>query len=228
MATDAYGAAADHAGLSGLTVGDPHLQYTRTMWGLASARPAQPIREGTRYLATDTQDETISTGSAWISAAVVVHTHDYAATGHTHTQYADISVTSAWTQYTATVGGWSGGSLSVSSRYRLIGKTCIFAFQLNFSSAPTQSAGLTLSVPFAALSGSPSQTWAALKVYHPAAGGEVSGTLAYLGSAASQLTFRAPTSTGTHVVTALGTAAPYGVAISGPFDMFGTIVYETA
>lgn len=220
MATDAYGAAADHAGLSGLSVGDPHTQYTRTLWGLAADRPGQPVREGTRYLATDTQAESISTGSAWISAAVVVHTH---------TQYADISVTSAWTQYTVTVGGWSGGGLSVSSRYRLIGKTCIFAFQLGFSSAPTQSGTLTLSTPFAALSGgSPAQTWAAVKSYHPAAGGEVSGTLAYIATASSQITFRVPTSTSTHVVTTMGTGAPYGVAISGAFDIFGTIVYETA
>lgn len=100
MATDAYGAAADHAGLSGLTVGDPHTQYTRTLWGLAAARPGQPVREGTRYLATDTSVETVSTGSAWISTAVVVHTHDYAATAHTHAVGGD----AAWTSVTFNTG----------------------------------------------------------------------------------------------------------------------------
>lgn len=217
MATTSFGGAARHGELADLT-SDQHPQYALPSQGLAAARPA-PTRAGMRYLATDTGVESMSNGSAWF---------DLAPTSHTHTQYADIAVTSAWTQYTVTVGGWSGGSLSVSSRYRLIGKTCIFAFQLNFTSAPTQSGTLTLSIPFAALSGSPSQTWAAVKAYHPAAGGEVSGALAYIATGGSQITFRAPTSTSTHVVTTMGTGAPYGAAISGAFDMFGTIVYEVA
>lgn len=65
MAVDGYGSAADHAALSGLTVGDPHTQYALPLQGLASARPAQPVRAGTRYLATDTGVESMSDGGAW-------------------------------------------------------------------------------------------------------------------------------------------------------------------
>ena len=67
MAVDGFGAAADHAALSGLTVGDPHPQYTITLQGLAAARPAQPVKQGTRYVASDTAEESISTGSSWIT-----------------------------------------------------------------------------------------------------------------------------------------------------------------
>lgn len=79
MAVDGFGAAADHAGLSGLDVGDPHPQYAYTAQGLAAARPAQPVRAGVRYLATDTGVESMSDGSAWHDLAKGVHTHPYAA-----------------------------------------------------------------------------------------------------------------------------------------------------
>lgn len=65
MATDAYGAAADHGALSGLTTGDPHTQYTVFLQGTYAARPAQPYRQGARYYATDIHVEFISDGSAW-------------------------------------------------------------------------------------------------------------------------------------------------------------------
>lgn len=63
MATDSFGAAADHAGLSGLAVGDPHSQYTVTLQGTLANRPvATTQRAGTRYFAQDTKQEFISTG----------------------------------------------------------------------------------------------------------------------------------------------------------------------
>lgn len=74
MATDAYGAAADHAALTGLTVGDPHSQYTITLQGTAAARPAQPVKATTRYVATDTGEEWVSTGSTWLTANPTVPT----------------------------------------------------------------------------------------------------------------------------------------------------------
>lgn len=65
MATNAYGAAADHAALSGLTVGDPHTQYANWQQGTFSVRPVQPVRAGVQFLATDTGVMYVSDGGAW-------------------------------------------------------------------------------------------------------------------------------------------------------------------
>jgi hypothetical protein len=47
-------------------LGDPHTLYTRTLWGTFAQLPAQPVREGTRYIATDQSfTEYVSTGSLW-------------------------------------------------------------------------------------------------------------------------------------------------------------------
>lgn len=70
MAVDGFGAAADHAALSGLEVGDPHPQYALPLQGLASARPVQPVRAGVRYYSTDTGVESMSDGSAWHDLAM--------------------------------------------------------------------------------------------------------------------------------------------------------------
>lgn len=65
MATDAFGAAADHASLSGLLAGDPHTQYASHTQGTYAQRPAQPVRLGARFYATDIHVEFVSDGSAW-------------------------------------------------------------------------------------------------------------------------------------------------------------------
>lgn len=65
MPTSAYGSAADHQGLTGLTAGDPHTQYANWQQGLFSARPIQPVRAGIQYLATDTGVLYVSSGGAW-------------------------------------------------------------------------------------------------------------------------------------------------------------------
>jgi hypothetical protein len=65
MATSAYGAAADHAALSGLTSGDPHTQYANTGQGTAALRPVQPVRAGYYYWASDEQNLYRSDGANW-------------------------------------------------------------------------------------------------------------------------------------------------------------------
>lgn len=68
MAVSQYGAAADHAALSGNNAGDPHPQYSMVLVGLAAGRPAAGtagLRTGTMYFATDTNFTTIYDGTTW-------------------------------------------------------------------------------------------------------------------------------------------------------------------
>lgn len=66
MATSGYGAAADHQALTGLTVGDPHTQYASWTQGTLAARPVQPVRKGSQFLATDTGIMYVSDGGQWL------------------------------------------------------------------------------------------------------------------------------------------------------------------
>lgn len=69
MGVSQYGAAADHAALSGNSEGDPHRQYSMVLVGLASARPAPGtagMRPGTTYVATDTHVQTVYDGATWL------------------------------------------------------------------------------------------------------------------------------------------------------------------
>lgn len=65
MSTSGYGAAADHAALTGLTSGDPHTQYANWLQGPLAARPIQPVRAGVQYLATDSGLMYVSDGGQW-------------------------------------------------------------------------------------------------------------------------------------------------------------------
>jgi hypothetical protein len=78
VAVSGYGAAADHASLSGLPLGDPHTQYALSTFGTLATRPAQPVRAGARYFATDTLAEYLSDGLTWQQITVPAVTRRYA------------------------------------------------------------------------------------------------------------------------------------------------------
>lgn len=80
MSTSGYGAAADHQALTGLTAGDPHTQYARSDQGLLAARPAQPVRAGFTYYATDAGAYYRSDGGTWVLLGPSIDTNAYPST----------------------------------------------------------------------------------------------------------------------------------------------------
>lgn len=132
----------------------------------------------------------------------------------------------AWTPYTPALVGVT--NIGIAAKYKVIGRTCIIAWQLTALQGGSYTGTVGFSLPFAPNFTTVGQYWNSFKIYHPAAGGEFSGgqTTIYNGGG-STVYFRTPQSTSTQLIVAWANASPYGVAFNATSaDAFGTIIYE--